>query len=199
LLLCVLDLLVIFASWVGLILAPNYLYDVHDLSLRTVGQFFSLMALGSIVTGLLISRVAWLSRPLNGLVVPTLFLPPVFALLVLGSSAWVFGLGFLIFGIASVAGQMFYAVIGETTPAHLRTRSFALFEVMTSLGYMLAGFAAGALYGIDPILPLWAAFGASLVVVAATLLARRYLSRASAESGLQPAPSSELAVDTPAS
>jgi len=38
---------------------------------------------------------------------------------------------------------------------------------------MLAGFASGLLYSVDPALPLWLALAGSLLVVGATLVVRR--------------------------
>lgn len=180
--LCLLALSIMFSTYVGLTLAPNYLHDIHAISLRAVGQFFSLVAVGSIVAGLLISRRPRLGRPLNGLLATTLFLPLVFLLLVRGNASWLFGLAFFCYGVAAVAGQMFYAALGDASPERLRTRAFALLEVMTSLGYVLAGFAAGALYGIDPALPLWTSFGASLALIVAVLFVRRYLAAVRAEA-----------------
>ncbi len=67
----------------------------------------------------------------------------------------------------------FFGPVGEVTPAHLRTRAFALLEVAYSAGIMLAGFASGLLYGVNPALPLWLALAGSLLVVGATLAVRR--------------------------
>jgi hypothetical protein len=85
----------------------------------------------------------------------------------------VVGAAYLCWGFASVAQQTFFGAVGEVTPAHLRTRAFALLEVAFSAGLMLAGFAAGALYGLNPALPLWLALAGSLAVVGATLAVRR--------------------------
>lgn len=175
--LCILNLSVVFFAWLGLTLAPNYLYDIHGISLRRVGEFGTLVAVGSICTGLLISRRAWLARPMNGLLATTFFLPFVFALLALGSNVWSFALAFLIWGIASVSAQTFYTAISDVAPATLQARSFALFEVMTALGYTFSGFAAGALYRFDPVYPLWGACIGSIMIIGASLAVRRYLAR----------------------
>jgi hypothetical protein len=89
----------------------------------------------------------------------------------------VVGGAYLLVGIASVSQQAFYGPLGEVAPAHLRTRSFALLEVTNGAGLMLAGFASGALYALNPSLPLWIALIGSIGIIAATFWLRRLLAR----------------------
>lgn len=100
-------------------------------------------------------------------------MPAVFALLLGGRSLGIVGAAYLCWGLASVSQQTFFGAVSEVTPPELRTRAFALLEVAYSAGMMLAGFAAGVLYSVDPALPLWFALVGSLVVVGATLVVRR--------------------------
>jgi MFS family permease len=173
--LCCLELLIMFSVWIGLTLAPNYLQDVHGLSLRTIGAFGSLIAIGGIGAGIAASRAPWVRRPLNALLATVAVGPFVFVLLIGGGSTWVFGLAFLLWGVSGIASQLFYALLGDVAPERLRTRAFALLDVMSGIGYMLSGFAAGALYAVSPRAPLWAALVAGLALVAATLGVRRYV------------------------
>lgn len=172
-LICGLQGFAMFVAWLGLTLAPNYLHSVQGLSFRVIGAFGTLVAVGSIGTGLLIARVPRLGHSMNGSLVTFAALPAVFALLLLGRTTLVFGAAYLCWGIASVAQQTFYGAVAEATPARMRTRGFALLEVTYSAGVMLAGFAAGALYAFGPRLPLAAALMGSVIVVGATVLVRR--------------------------
>jgi predicted MFS family arabinose efflux permease len=173
LLLCLLALAGLFAPYLGVTLVSNYLHNERGIPLGLIGAFGSLVAAGSIVAGLAVSRNAWLGRSMRGTLLTFGCLPGVFVLLLVSRATGVIALAFLLWGIGSVSQQTFYGAISEASPAHLRMRAFALLEVSWSAGIMLAGFAAGALYGIDPALPLWMALTGSLVVIGATLLVRR--------------------------
>jgi MFS family permease len=162
-----------FSANLGLTLAANYLHNERGFSVGAIGAFGTLIAAGGIVSGLAVSRVRRLGRSLNGTLLTFALLPAVFALMLGGRSVGVVGAAYLCWGVASVAQQTFFGAVGEVTPAHLRTRAFALLEVALSTGMMLAGFAAGALYSLNPALPLWLALFASLLVVGATLAVRR--------------------------
>jgi MFS family permease len=162
-----------FSANLGLTLAANYLHNERGFSVGAIGAFGTLIAAGGIVSGLAVSRVRRLGRSLNGTLLTFALLPAVFALMLGGRSVGVVGAAYLCWGVASVAQQTFFGAVGEVTPAHLRTRAFALLEVAFSTGMMLAGFAAGALYSLNPALPLWLALFASLLVVGATLAVRR--------------------------
>jgi hypothetical protein len=172
-LLCGLGLAGLFSSWLGLTLAANYLHNERGLSVGAIGAFGSLIAAGGIASGLAVSRVPRLGRSLNGTLLTFALLPVVFGLMLAGRSVAVVGAAYLCWGFASVAQQTFFGPVSEVTPAHLRTRAFALLEVAYSAGIMLAGFASGLLYGVDPALPLWLALAGSLLVVGATLAVRR--------------------------
>lgn len=163
----------LFSANLGLTLAANYLHNERGFSVGAIGAFGTLVAAGGIASGLIVSRVPRLGRSLNGTLLTFAFLPAVFALLLGGRTLGVVGAAYLCWGFASVAQQTFFGAVGEVTPAHLRTRAFALLEVAFSAGLMLAGFAAGALYGLNPALPLWLALAGSLAVVGATLVVRR--------------------------
>lgn len=168
-----LGLAALFSAWLGLTLAANYLHNERGLSVGAIGAFGTLIAAGGIVSGLAVSRIPRLGRSLNGTLLTLALLPLVFVLLLAGRSVAVIGAAYLCWGLASVAQQTFFGPVGEVTPAHLRTRAFALLEVAYSGGMMLAGFASGLLYSVDPALPLWLALAGSLAVVGATLAVRR--------------------------
>ncbi|MEA2528100.1 MAG: hypothetical protein QOG89_3254 [Thermomicrobiales bacterium] len=172
-LLSVLALGGMFSAYLGLTLAANYLHNERGFSVGAIGAFGTLIAAGGIVAGLAVSRVPRLGRSLNGTLLTLALMPAVFALLLGGRSLGIVGAAYLCWGLASVSQQTFFGAVSEVTPPELRTRAFALLEVAYSAGMMLAGFAAGVLYSVDPALPLWFALVGSLVVVGAALVVRR--------------------------
>jgi hypothetical protein len=164
-----------FMAYAGLTLAPNFLHNERDISFGMIGAFGSLVAVGNIGAGLILTKGAWTSRSLNGALATMLFFPLAFLLMLDGRNAVVVGLAYLLAGIATVSQQAFYGPLGESAPAHLRTRSFATLEVTNGAGLMLAGFAAGILYGINPSLPLWVGIAGCLGTIGATVWLRRSL------------------------
>jgi MFS family permease len=161
----------------GFTLVPNYLQDVHDVGIGTIGQFGSVFALGSIILGIVIARVKALASPLNALLLTTVLCPVAYLLYFGGGSVWVFALAFLFRGGYLVSWSLVYAALGEVTPERLRSRSFALSEVLGGLGFAIAPFIAGALYEVDPALPLLAATAGTIPLLLVMLAVRRYLAR----------------------
>lgn len=173
LLICALTLLTTFVTHLGLTLAPNYLHNEAGLSYAAIGSFGALVAIGSIAAGLLLARMRRLRQTLDGALAVGCFLPPVFALFLLDSSAVTAAVAFFLSGIASVVQQTYAPAISEVTPAAIRTRAYALIEAMVAGGVMFAGFAAGALYSFSPRLPFEVSLALAVLALVLTLLARR--------------------------
>jgi MFS family permease len=172
---CGLFLVMLLILGTGFTLVPNYLQDVHGIRIQTIGQMGSVFALGSVLLGLLISKVKVFSPPMTALVLTTALCPVAFALLIWGDTTWVFALSYACRGGFLVSWGLIYAALGEVTPEHLRSRSFALAELLGGAGFGVAPFAAGALYEVDPALPLLVALVATLPLLAGVLLVRRYV------------------------
>jgi MFS family permease len=161
----------------GFTLVPNYLEDVHGIGVGTIGQFGSLFAVGSVLLGILIARVKFFSKPLNALLLTTLLCPVGFLLLIGGSATAVFGLAFVCRGGYLVSWGLIYAALGEVTPERLRSRSFALAEVLGGVGFAIAPFVAGALYEVGPRVPLVVATIGVIPLVIIILAVRAYVHR----------------------
>jgi DHA1 family bicyclomycin/chloramphenicol resistance-like MFS transporter len=142
-LLALLQLGTIFCLALGWCLAPNYLRDVHDVSLGTIGRLGSLTALGSIVLGLLAGRLPRLRRPLAAVALAVATMAGAFILLLIGGGPVAFALAYTLGGGYAVAWSLFYPAYGEVTPARFRTRAYALAELAPVLGKTLAPFVAG--------------------------------------------------------
>ena len=153
----------------GWTLAPNFLQDVHGLEFQTIGWLGSLGAGGSVLLSLVISRVRFFQPPFNGLALALSSVIGGFAVLLLGETLWAFAVAYVLRGGFLVAWSVFYAAYGEVTPAELRSRAFALAEILGSAGSTLAPFLAGWLYAIDPRLPLALGLLIALPLLAAAL------------------------------
>lgn len=161
----------------GFTLVPNYLQEVHGVGISTIGQFGSVFALGSVIVGLAVARIPALAQPWNALLLATLLCPVAFLLFYFGGSVWIFGVAFLFRGGYLVAWSLIYAALGEVTPERLRSRTFALSEVLGGAGFAIAPFIAGALYEVEPALPLLTATAATIPLALSMIVVRRYLAR----------------------
>jgi MFS family permease len=167
----------------GWVLAPNYLQDVHRLSLERIGWLGSIAALGSTVLSLAVSRSRWLHDPFNTLFVATAAVVGGFVLLLLGNHFAAFVVAYFLRGGFLVAWSAFYAVFGLITPPALRSRVYALAEILGGLGTTIAPFLAGPLYQLDARLPIVAGLVCTVAVVVATRLIQRLAHEATTLAG----------------
>ncbi|MEA2527638.1 MAG: hypothetical protein QOF73_4865 [Thermomicrobiales bacterium] len=129
----------------GTTLMPNYLKDVHDIGVGTIGWFGSLAAVGSAALSLALPRVRIMTT------IRTIGLAPICVGLLCGvtlltGNPFLLGAAFLGRGGFMVAWSLFASVLSDTVPPKLLSRSFAFSEFLGSIGLALAPFAAGALY-----------------------------------------------------
>ena len=181
--LCLLAFSSALVGWLGLTLAPNFLHNEKDLSFGLIGAFGTLVAIGSIGMGLLLSRSTRLARSLNGTLLTLSFMPLVFLLMLGGQAAVVFGVAYLVVGLTTVAQQTLYGPLSEVTPPDMRVMAYASLEISVSFGIMIAGFTSGVLYAFSPPTPMIVALLGSVVVIAGTLWVRRdVITRAAANA-----------------
>jgi MFS family permease len=100
---------------------------------------------------------------------------PAFVLFIVSGSVVGFGLAYFCRGAYLVAWSTMYAALGEMTPERLRSRSFALAELLGGAGFGIAPFIAGALYESSPSLPIVVSLIAIVPLLGLILLARRYI------------------------
>ena len=182
----------IFGLALGWALAPNYLRDVHGVSLGALGRLGSLTALGSIVLGFVATRTPRLRRPLAAVALAVVSMAGAFGLLLTGGGSLAFGAAYLLGGGYAVAWSLFYPAYGEVTAPRFRTRAYALAELAPVLGKTVAPFVAGWLYAARPEVPLLAA----ILLTGPTLAAIAWVARAvgtDRPTGVQPASLAEEA------
>jgi len=172
---CMLQFILLLVLTIGFSLTPNFLEDVKGLSIATIGSLGSLIAVCSVCIGILVARVKLFANPLNALLLAVSLCPISYALLVGGTMTWVFALAYFLRGGYMVAWGLFYPTLGEVTPVRLRTRAFALNELLGGTGFAIAPFIAGVLYSLDPALPIVVSFVASFPLLVVIWFVRRYV------------------------
>jgi MFS family permease len=166
----------IFIMTVAMVLLPNYLQDVHEVRLSTIGWLGSISAVGSIVLGLALNRISFLQKPQIVLMVAVGAVALSVLILLLGNIYWLFALAFFLRGGYMVAWSMFYAVLAEVTPTWLRTRVYVAAEILGESGYSMAPFVAGVLFGVLPALPLIFGLVGMVPLIIAMLWLGKYVS-----------------------
>jgi len=165
----------------GVTLLPNYLEDIHGLSIGTIGRMGSVYALGSVILVLITGRVAWISG-CKGIVIGTVSVGTVCGITLLTGNIWILVPAFLLRGGFMVTWAFFSAVFGDITPDRLRSRVFAIGDCLGGIGFGLAPFLAGPLYDWRPSAPLMAAVILTpMLGVAALWIERRFVVPATRE------------------
>ncbi len=172
---CLFMFATIFVMTVAMILVPNYMQDVHNVSLSTIGWFGSISAIGSIALGIGLNRISFLQKPQVVLMIAVGAVGVSALILLLGNIYWLFGLAFFLRGGFVVAWSVFYSLLAEVTPTWLRTRVYVVAEILGESGYSLAPFVAGVMFGVLPAMPLIAGMIAIVPLMVALLWLGRYV------------------------
>jgi DHA1 family multidrug resistance protein-like MFS transporter len=130
---------------IGVTLLPNYLKEVHHIGVEAIGWFGSIAAIGSALLSLIVSRVRLMTTMRTIGVAPVGVGILCLVTLVTGNPLLI-AMAFLGRGGFMVAWSLFAAVLSDTVPPKLMSRSFAFTEFLGSIGLALSPFLAGALY-----------------------------------------------------
>ena len=171
------EMITIFALTVGTALVPNYLQDAEHVSAGMIGLFGSIGAAGSITLGLLIHRIRRFQQPFTALLLSVGSVGGSLLLLIVGHSVWAFGFSYLLRGGFFVTWTLFEAALSLAAPPRLRSRAYALAEIMSGAGFSVGPFVSGWLYGIKPALPLYFGLALTAVIIACIPIAQRILWR----------------------
>ncbi|MGA7671852.1 MAG: MFS transporter [Nitrolancea sp.] len=167
------EMVAIFALSVGIALVPNYLQDVHHVSDGVIGVFGSIGAAGSISLGLIIHRIRRFQQPFNALFLSIGSVAVALLLLSVSGSTVIFALAYLLRGGFFVTWTLFEAALSVVTPAHLRSRTYALAEIMSGAGFAIGPFMSGWLYAVKPAMPLYAGLALTIAILMCIPLAQR--------------------------
>lgn len=179
-----------FVFSLGHTLTPVYLQEVHDLALGRIGLLGSVAAAGSIAFGLAAARIALFRQSTPVLLLAMGCVALSFTVLAAGQFYWQFAIAFLLEGGFYLIWPLLYARVSDAAPERLRSRAYALVEVTFFLSFTIAPIAAGALYNVQPRLPLLVGV---ILVLPVAIAGVRVLHTGAA----QPAPLSTALIDAP--
>lgn len=166
---------------IGTTLMTNYLRDVHDIGIGTIGWFGSLAATGSVILSLAVPRIRRMTT------IRTIGLAPLLVgilcgVILLTGNPILLGLAFMGRGGFMVAWSLFASVLSDTAPPKILSRSFALSEFLGAIGLALAPVIAGSLFDWHRQMPLLIpCLATPLLAVAALGIERRYIHPAMAD------------------
>jgi len=175
----------ILALAIGVTLVPNFLKDTRGMDAAIIATLGAGAAVGTLIYGLLVSRTPSLSNnPLRAAAISCA--ATAVGLIIFAFSytiPWI-SFAFLLRGGMFATWAMLLAEMGEIASARLRSRAFAVMEILGGSAMSIGPILAAQLYRVDPATPVIA--GAMLGgVMAATLgiVHWRRLSSAPKESG----------------
>jgi MFS family permease len=158
----ILAFVAVLAMVTGVTLIPNFLQEVHNVSISQVGYLGSFAAVGSITLGLMLNKIKLFENPMLGfsLALGTVGLGLV--LFTFGNAIWIFGLAYMMRGGLLATFSVMYASLTEVTPDRIRNRTYVVAELMAGSGFAFGPFIAGWFYDIDPVLPF--AIGIAILI-----------------------------------
>ena len=155
-----------FAMYLPQPLTPNFLQDIHDLSVQDIGKLGSIASLGTVVISLTLGRLNARVGFILGQVAAGAF-----SLLVLmGTGFPWFAVGYFLLGGYRAARAMATAFIGEIVPPENIGLTYGITETASGMALILAPPVAGFIFERNP---SWIYLGAVLLMllsVAASLL-----------------------------
>jgi MFS family permease len=144
----------VFALSLGVSLIPTFLEDVRGFEPAAITALSALTAVGSAALGLSVARLPALQKmPFVTAGISTGVM--ILAFIILRQTAFVplVVVAFLIRGGLFATWATLISALGELAPARLRSRSFAVLEMVGGLAFSLGPMAAGFLYARHASLP----------------------------------------------
>lgn len=154
--------LTVFALFLGTPLAPNYLQEVHQLPLETIGLIGSALEMAIVVFSLVLPRLG----PRQGLLIAHVLVALGLLGLWRGSGAVWLGIGFTLTGALRTSRILLVAQADTYVPRAQIGLAYGVLETVASTMLVLGAPIAGLLYEMDPTFP----FRAALVLIGASLL-----------------------------
>jgi MFS family permease len=140
---------------VGVALIPNFLKDSRGLDPALISSLGALAAVGTCLFGLLVNRTPALSNnPLRAAAIACGAISIGLLIFVAsGAMPWIV-VAFLLRGGMFASWAMMLAEMGERAPARLRSRAFAVMEIMGGSAMSFGPIVASQLYRFDPSVPV---------------------------------------------
>lgn len=173
-LLVMLLLVAVFALSLGTAFIPTFLHEVRGMSEATIATMGAAAAVGSMVFGLMVARVRRFQRaPLLAVAVTLLVSGIGFLLFQSSVGVGLILLAFFFRGGFFSSWAMLSAAVGDSAPAAIRTRAFALAEMVAGLAFACGPFVGGPLYKLGPSVPILAGAGLVFLLAPFMLVAHR--------------------------
>ncbi len=162
----------VFSMYLAQPFTPNFLEDVRDLSLSSIGFIFGLGALGNAILALTLSRFA----PQRGFVLAQVLVAAFAFLIWRGTGAPIFALGYFLLGGFRAARPLAMAQARELVHQSQMGLTYGVMETIYAVIFILAPPLAGLIYASDPFLtyPL-ALMLLSVSVIVSWIVPRRLL------------------------
>ncbi|MBI3286739.1 MAG: MFS transporter [Chloroflexi bacterium] len=160
--------LLFFALALGQPFAPNYLTDVYQLDLSSIGLLGTLNSLGGALLGLVLGRW-WPGR--QGLLIGQALVLVSLALFLNSAALSVLALAFLLKGASRACHALASAHLGLTLDPRLLGLGFGVYQTGTNAALVIVPYLAGWLYALRPEYPFWiSALGIPLTIVLTAFL-----------------------------
>jgi len=147
----------ILALAVGVTLVPNFLKDTRGMDAAVIATLGAGAAVGTLIYGLLVSRTPSLSsNPLRAAAISCA--ATAVGLMIFAYSytiPWI-AFAFLLRGGMFATWAMMLAEMGEIASARIRSRAFAVMEILGGSAMSIGPIIAAQLYRIDPATPVMA-------------------------------------------
>lgn len=184
-------MLVYFVSYLGQPFAPNYLADVTGLRLSWIGFLGSSHALGAFVLGLALGH--WHAGPRWGLIAAQGLVGLSFILLLRTEAIGLLTVAFFLRGAYASTRSLSSAWMGNALGRQSLGLAYGVLSTMFGIANVVAPYAAGRLYAVQPALPFAVAASAipgSMLLTGIVAFARRRPAKIAV---------SEFRLDTPTS
>ncbi len=167
-------LLSVFSLSFGVAFIPTFLKDVRGYAASEITALGALPALGSAIFGLGVARIRRLQQsPLIAAAIPVGAMSLAFLILRETAALSLIMMAFLLRGGLFACWATLISALGELAPERLRSRSFAMLEMIGGMAFASGPMIAGILYGRRETLPFEIAFILALGMVPLFVLAQR--------------------------
>lgn len=147
--------LTILSLAIGVTLVPIFLNDVRGLPPGLISTLGAGAAVGTVLFGLWVARSSRLSaNPLTAAAIACGAISVGLLIFAFGDSLGWIALAFFLRGGMFATWAMILARMGELAPAHLRSRAFAVVEILGGSAISFGPIIASVLYGINPGIPI---------------------------------------------
>lgn len=163
---------------IGASLIPNFLKDQRDIDAGLISILSSGAAVGTLLLAFVSMRSQrLLSAPILGAAIAAGLAATGYFMFATLEVMPVIALAYVFRGGVFSAWALFLAAMSEVATARLRTRSFALMEVLGGTAMSFGPVLASMLYDIEPPLFLWVSGAATFVMVLVVVLNHRAIMR----------------------